>query len=943
MMTRLLAIALVTAAGLCGPAAPSAAQVQRGAISGTAHDGSGAILPGVVLTLSSDLAAPRETATGDRGEFRFTDLDPGRYTLRAALEGFAPLVRETILVGVGAGVEITIEMALATVAEEIVVTASTPMLDVRRQGTVTNFDQVMLNEVPTARDPWALLPHLPGVQIARPNVGGSESTNQAAFTARGDNGQNTMWNIDGVTITDMAATGASTTYFDFNVFEEVQFTTGGLDSRQQTGGLGINLVSKRGTNALRAGARAFFSNDVLQGENISDAQRAAGLSGNRISQLAEYGADAGGPVRDGRLWFWAGTSVTDVRQVAINGYPDEGDVTTIAARGDAELNPATRFSFFYHRGEKQKAGRGAAPDRPAETTWDQGGATHIYKAEASRVFAPALFLSGKFAYVDVGFHLTPQSGLAAQAYQDVSTGVWHGGYSYSSSDRKQYQTQVDGDWVRGRHQVKFGFQHRRTSSREAVGWPGDATYTWVNAERLGLPTGVGYAFLTRPSALATATGTLSAYAGDVFAAGRWTLDAGVRVDRQRARNEPSYAAANGLSPAILPALEYPGGPYTAWVDLSPRVAVTFRAGGRTIVRGSYAQFASQLGSNVANFNNPALSASIQYRFQDLNGDRLAQAAELVGPTGSVMNVNPADPAAPFSPNQVDPDLRSTATRALVGGVEHEVMPDFSVGVSLGRGDTTNVRWTPYIGLTGDDFEQYVPGVPANVSLTTPVYRLAPRVTLPSGNARILTNRDGYVRRYWNVDVTATKRLTNRWMLRGFVTWQQQREYFEDPARAIQDPTPRLESAVFNSGLVDGGIAVDQNAEFIMHATWLYSVAGLYELPWGVSLSGTWYGRQGNPVAEVLSVSRLDGLGTARVLLDRDFGAGRYPAPHFLDLRMQKQLAMGRSNATLTFDVFNVLNDPSTLRQFSDAVGTNFGRPLEIVAPRLVRLGLQVRF
>ena len=210
-----------------------------------------------------------------------------------------------------------------------------------------------------------------------------------------------MWNIDGVTITDMAASGASTTYFDFNVFEEVQFTTGGLDSRQQTGGLGINLVSKRGANALRASGRAYFSNDELQGENVSSELKVAGFFGNRIRQLAEYGGDVSGPLRTDRLWFWAGVSKTDVRQVAANGFPDVGSVNTIAARGDAQAGGATRFSFLFHRAEKLKEGRGAAPNRPPETTWNQSGPVDIYKAEVSRVFGPALFLSAKFAYVDL--------------------------------------------------------------------------------------------------------------------------------------------------------------------------------------------------------------------------------------------------------------------------------------------------------------------------------------------------------------------------------------------------------------------------------------------------------------------------------------------------------------------------------------------------------------
>ena len=112
------------------------------------------------------------------------------------------------------------------------------MLDTRTQGNVANFDRAMLNEVPTARDPWVLLQFVPGVQLDRINVGGSESGQQSIVAARGDDGSNTMWNIDGVTITDPAAIGSSPPYYDFSTFEEVQFTTSGQDPRQQTAGLG---------------------------------------------------------------------------------------------------------------------------------------------------------------------------------------------------------------------------------------------------------------------------------------------------------------------------------------------------------------------------------------------------------------------------------------------------------------------------------------------------------------------------------------------------------------------------------------------------------------------------------------------------------------------------------------------------------------------------------
>jgi hypothetical protein len=58
--------------------------------------------------------------------------------------------------------------------------------------------------------------------------------------------------LDGLVITDMAATGASPTYFDFDAFQEINVSTGGGDLTMQTGGFGLNMVTKRGTNSSMA-------------------------------------------------------------------------------------------------------------------------------------------------------------------------------------------------------------------------------------------------------------------------------------------------------------------------------------------------------------------------------------------------------------------------------------------------------------------------------------------------------------------------------------------------------------------------------------------------------------------------------------------------------------------------------------------------------------------
>ena len=952
-VTSLVALAL-----LLGLAHGAGAQVQRGAIHGIVTDASGAVLPGAVVRLASSLTGTHQAVAGSQGEFRFENLDPGEYTLRATLEGFAPYVRERVTVGVGTTAEVRLEMRVAGVQEEVRVTADAPMLDSRTQGNVANFDQAMLNEVPTARDPWVLLQFVPGVQLDRINVGGSESGQQSVYSVRGDDGSNTMWNLDGVTITDPAAIGSSPTYYDYSAFEEVQFTTSGLDPRQQTAGLGINFVTKRGTNVFHGQARTYFTNDSLQDTNIPADLAAIGFRGNGIRRIAEYGGDVGGPILRDRLWFWGAWAANDIRQVAITGRPDDTDLDNSSLKINAQLAEANHFNFFYYRGEKSKFGRNAGVTRPDETTWDQTGPTSIYKFEDAHIFGPGLMLSGKFAYVDSGFSFEPKGGDAPVWMDFGAGGVYHGSFYQYSTDRPQYQTNVDGNWFQGRNELRFGFQYRHTPVSELLQWPNGGTYSVVNLEALDVPAGIGWAELTRASDIRSVLRTTSFYVGDVLSLGRWTINAGARFDRQEGENRASRAPANTLAPDIVPALDYPGAaPVFTWNDVSPRIGATFRLSDRTILKASYGRFAEQLRSTYVAFDNPVQLAGIEYYFADANGDNIPQSSELLTATGDSYAIDPANPAAPFSPDRVDPGLRAPITHSAVGGIEHQVANDLTVAVNGGYGYITNTIWAPFQDLTRADFVQVgTAGEAAGTNASTPIFGLAPGVELPAGRGVLLTNRDGYHIRSWNVDLVATKRLSNRWMFRGSVTLQDNQEFFDDPTLALQDATPRAvttetplfipPSAALHGGIVatSAGGGSGPRGDVFIHARWTYNAMALYQLPWfGVSVAGSVYGHQGYPNPEYVSVSR-GALGTqTQVLMNPDLDAIRYDDVHMVDLRAQKGFTLGRVAATVDVDLFNAFNSNTVLQRNRQFDSTSFRQPRELIAPRVLRLGLRVAF
>jgi Carboxypeptidase regulatory-like domain/TonB-dependent Receptor Plug Domain len=223
MKCVLRVLALATAC--IATAMPAWAQIQGGTISGVVKDEQGGVLPGVTVTAQGVDATPFTTET--TGEFRFLNLAPGPYTVTVALPGFTTVVRENVIVAVGKNVELPIALKIAAVAETITVSGESPVIDTKATGTATNFSADELTKIPTSRDPFPLMRSVPGVLVDRVNIGGNETGQQSNFASKGTRPQDAVWTMDGINITDMAATGASPSYYNYDNFEEIQVSTAG--------------------------------------------------------------------------------------------------------------------------------------------------------------------------------------------------------------------------------------------------------------------------------------------------------------------------------------------------------------------------------------------------------------------------------------------------------------------------------------------------------------------------------------------------------------------------------------------------------------------------------------------------------------------------------------------------------------------------------------------
>ena len=141
------------------------------------------------------------------------------------------------------------------------VTSETPVIETKKQTVSTNVNLDELQNIPSARDPWVVLQTVPGIVVDRVNVGGAESGQQSNYQAKGANPDQNTWNMDGIAITDMGSLGASPTYYDFDMFQEMQVTTGGADPANATPGVQLNFVLRSGTSKWRGTTRYYFEND----------------------------------------------------------------------------------------------------------------------------------------------------------------------------------------------------------------------------------------------------------------------------------------------------------------------------------------------------------------------------------------------------------------------------------------------------------------------------------------------------------------------------------------------------------------------------------------------------------------------------------------------------------------------------------------------------------
>jgi hypothetical protein len=954
LATSFTVLALVLSFG-----AAASAQVFTGRVDVTIEDSTGGRLPGVEVDLSGPVNQTQ--VTDAQGQAHFLNLPVGTYAIKTTLSGFNGFTNSNVQVVSGGSTPVSVKLAVAGTQETVNVTAATPVIDVKRDTTTTNVSLEELQNIPSARDPWVVMQTVPTVYMDRVNVGGAESGQQSNYNAKGAKDTDNTWSIDGVPVTDMGATGASAFYYDFDSFQEMAITTGGADAENPTGGVQLNMILRKGANTPHGDARVYFENQDLQAVNISPSLAEAlgntSGKGNRTDKYQDYGFDLGGPILKDKLWGWGTIAKTNIDLLTLTGDSDKTIFKNYAFKVDGQATNAIRGNFTFYENNKIKNGRSAGPTRPPDTTWNQTGPTKYYKGEGNFVVGSRLFASAKVAHVDGGFELAPAGGLDKDYYIDDG-GVAHNTFYQYQSKRPQNYVGGDANYFFGKHEMKFGGAWRSTPVTTQQIWPASHLIaTWDGYPNL-------FVQVARDYQAATEAKYMNGFVTDTISLDRLTIIGGVRFDHQESSlGNASVPGVPGI--AILPALNAPAvkGVFK-FNKVAPRVGITYAVDNarKTIVRASYAMFASQLPGSEAAFVSPIQYSYAYYNAVDRNGDSIAQISEIDFAQGLVSSTgfDPNNPARLATVNGVDANIKPPVTHEFLFGVDRELMSNVGVSATFTYRRMLDLLWNVPTGVRASDYVQtdtLAGTLPELGSFSVPLYGLR-ESAVPDPNGQTETNRPGYHQRFWGVEFSATKRMSNHWMARVGFSTNDWREYFDDPSVSIIDPTPapalRTPNRPFAGPQVDGGLVVRKSGGsgksniFLVAPKYQLVANGAYQGPWGLNFGANLVTRQGYAEPFFRSnVATGDPLGRKEVLLTKNVDDFRLPSVTSLDARAEKKFTFGgRANVAFDFDVFNLLNSGTVLGKQYDARltgATGFGNVLEIMNPRIARLGLRFTF
>jgi carboxypeptidase family protein len=994
----LAALALVTAVGVI----PAAAQTGQnfGELVGKVTDDQGGVLPGVTVTLAGPAVMGTPTAvTNPQGQYRFPAVNTGTYTLKFELAGFAPLVREGIVVPVRQTITVDASLKIAQLQETVTVSGSSPTVDVENTKVGARLDHETLQAVPTSRTIFGSTTVLPGMTMTRQDPGGLNAATSTGMAAHGSSGYNL--NYYGVTADTPQAYGAMY-YMDFGSAEEISVDTAAMGAEiGGGGGANINVVPKTGGNQVRGDVIYSITGkgywDGFTSSNITTELRALGITDPTLQKLTDINGDAGGPFVKDRLW-WFG-SIRNYRTIeATPNYTvvnSDGSLTnpflsnlrnyTYSTKYQISKNNQVSGFWTYNKKFQPHRGAGLAQPRP-EGTLNQQSPKNLLNGNWTSVFGQNTFLEVSSTY----FHMHWPSdwsdefkGLPANLQRpstyNITTSVYIDGPEPTGQrfrDSYRHQTNigltkyVDG-LIGASHQLKTGFENWWTPTGTdtfnifqdyRLRYTGTADVCNVTVRSGCAPSEV-YLFNT-PMTTKTEMRNFAAFVQDRISYPRFTFNLGLRWSYYdgtipaQGNGGAEWGAACAACNQSFPEIKTP---YN-WNTLAPRTGVVWKItdDGKNVAKASYSRYYEVMYTtefNAINVNAPQGTGTSGggVATYSWNGAFDAAGRPVLGTLKSQFVARS---------NTIDPKLKDPKNDEIMFAYQRELASNISLSVDwiqrwfrdqtvdqdcygLPCDQAAATAWVQNKVVT-DFGPDNLTGTADDRSMT--VYQVAPAYL---GKDTFFHTNCGNnspidcVQRYKAFEVSFNKRMSNHWQMQTSYVWSRMNG---DIALDYTNPNNQLD-------FVHLGATASQGVTGSVDQPHAFKLLGSYQAPFGITVGANFQSLSGLPVDRLLSVTFSQGTANLRM---EPRGTYRADTLSLLSLRADKSFRLhGSSRASVVVELHNALNSSAgqstygtVTRGFANqaafdaarAAGTSyFNRIQEIVAPRVLKLGFKFDF
>ena len=278
-------------------------QVDEGAINGTVTDTTGAVVPGAEVTLlNTDQGLTLQVKTSNGGQYAFSPVRIGHYTITVTAPGFSKTTQSNLTVNVAQNLQVNVQLKLGTATETVEVNTAPPLLQTDGASVGQVMTEKTINDLPLNGRNFTFLAQLgAGTQTPQADTRGNAAS--GAFSANGLRPSQNNYLLDGIDNNSNAVDFLNGTNFivlpPVDAISEFKVQTADFSAELgRSAGAVLNATIKSGTNSFHGAAWEFFRNDKLDAADWFEKQSKGILRQN------QFGASIGGPIIRNKIFFF---------------------------------------------------------------------------------------------------------------------------------------------------------------------------------------------------------------------------------------------------------------------------------------------------------------------------------------------------------------------------------------------------------------------------------------------------------------------------------------------------------------------------------------------------------------------------------------------------------------------------------------------------------------